>query len=327
MIEGPGLDKLNLIMPRGMHLNRTFARHWNNPENVKLFKIRPGEGYHKTGDLRDVGLDLRLSCGLKWNDKAGMKVEVLGMGAKTYSDVDSLLRHVVDGDPDEGELVRVDLTADLEGIRVKEFERAMYVKYKQTSQTEYHDGVTRNFRRGRGDTLYFGRKDQTRIYNKTEHRKVLLIALNKRRRRFNEPPKSFVEEYGYEPTEIRTRVERQCGERAAERLWGVKHLGEIHRLADVNPFANFKFVQDAKRGKELEQMAPVMQLLLSLLREKTEETSVSETRCYVRQFYENPRSCRKFLQENERFFMLPTLLSTELLTTQYRRSIIKQLAA
>lgn len=327
MVLGPGLDKLNLIYPGSVRLRPDFARQLRNPANIKILNIKPGEGYRETADLRGVNLDLRLSMGNRFNDKAGMKIEVIEVGAKSYSDVDGLLRQIVDGDPDVGELVRVDLTADFEKIRVSDFERAMYVTRKQTSQTEYADGVTRNFRRGRGDTIYFGRDDQVRIYNKTEHRKVLLNEENRKRRRGGLPLLTFFEMWGYEPTEIRTRVERQCGSRAAERLWNIKYLGEIHKLADVDPFANFKFLHDAKRGKDFDELGPTMQMLLDLLRDYTEQHSVIETRTFIRQRFENPRSCRKFLQEYESFFMHPTLLNGELLTAQFRRSIINQLAA
>jgi hypothetical protein len=328
MVIGPGLDKLNLIFPGKMRLDPTFARHWNNEANIKLLKIRPGEGYAKTGDLRGVNIDARLSCGLRFNDKAGVKLEIFEVGKKAYSEIDAVLRQVMHGDVNDGEFSRVDLTADLTGIRVNEVERAMYVRFKQTSQTEYADGVTRNFRRGRGDTIYFGRGgDQVRVYNKTEHRKVLLAKENARRRRHGYETKTFFEEYGYEPTEIRTRVERQCGERGTDRLWGIKRWGEVHRLADVDPFANFRFVGDVKRGKDFRELEPRQQLLLDLLRDYSDRHSVAETRTMIKQYYDNPRVCRKFLQNFERFWMHQTVVTGELLKMRFRESIVAQLAA
>lgn len=327
MVIGPGLDKLNVIFPSKMRLEPTFARHWNNEANAKLLRIRPGKDYKKVGDLRDVGIDAQLSCGLRFNDRAGAKLEIFDVGSKTYSQIDALMRQIMHGDVDDGGLVRVDLTADLEGIRVSDFERAMYVKYKQTSQTEYADGVTRNFRRGRGDTIYFGRGDQVRVYNKTEHRKVLLAKENAKRRRHNLATLTFFERWGYEPTEIRTRVERQCGDRIAEKLWGIKQWGEIHHLAEVDPFARFRFVTDAKRGKEYHQLDGLMKVTLDLLRDHTDRKSVVETRMFIRERYENQRSARKFLQDYERFFMHQTVVTGELLKMRYQESIITQLAA
>lgn len=332
MVKGPGLDKLDMELPPGMPWKPLFGRIWNNENRERDFKMTYGGMYQKTGDLRWMGLDARLACGHRFHEKLGPKIEIIGMGKKTYSDVVGIVEELIEGDAMESAMLRVDLTADTEGIPVSEFERALYLRNMQTSQTEYgdpvNDVIVRAYQRGKGETIYFNtRNGQVRIYNKTEHRRKLLIALNNKRRRHNEPMTTFEEEYGYDPKEIRTRVEKQCGARLAEKLWGIRTLGEIHRLADVKPFYNFKFARDAKRGEDFDQLGPSMALLMDLLRDFATDHSLVETRHKIRQRFDNPRSYRKFIQEYESHFTPKTQLTREMLTDQYRRSIIAQLAA
>lgn len=333
MVIGPGLDKLDLELPPGMPWKGVFANAWNNEGNDKLFKVTYGGMYQKAGDLRGVGLDARLSCGHRFHEKLGPKLEILGMGKKTFSDVIGIVDELLDGDACEAAMLRVDLTADTAGIPVSEFEKALYVRNKQTSQTEYGkaggaDVVERAYRRGKGQTIYFGRgAHQTRIYNKTEHRIVLLNLLNRERKQHDQPTKNFQEEYGYNPSEIRTRVELQCGNRGAEKLWGISRLGEIHRLADVSPFYNFRFAHDAKRVRELDELDVMTRGFILLLREHAINHSLAETRCFLRQLYDKPDSYRKFIRRYEALFMPQTQLTQQFLNAQYRRSIVEQLAA
>jgi hypothetical protein len=332
MVSGPGLDKLDLELPVGASWRPDFGRLWNNEHNEKLLKVVTGGMYQKSGDLRGIGLDARLSCGHRFYEKLGPKVEIFGMGKKTFSDVVGIVEEIIDGDACDSSMLRVDLTADTAGIGVTEFERSLYLRNMQTSQNEYGgykpEQMERSYRRGKAETLYFNRGvGQVRIYNKTEHRKVLLIALNKQRRRHNEPTKTFFEEYGYDPSEIRTRVEKQCGGRLAEKLWGIRKLGEIHRLADVRPFHNFKFARDGAGDYELCDLHGVTRGFILLLRDRAETKGVADVRMFLKQTFDDPRRCREFVKRYEHLFMPQTQLTREALTAQYRHSIVAQLAA
>lgn len=332
MVTQPGLDKLNLELEARGGFNPEFRRIWNSERHEKELKIIYGGMYEKVGDLRAFGIDARLSCGNRFHPKAGPKLEIFKVGEKSISDIVEIHERVGGGDVWKAQITRVDLTADFIGVGVDEFERSMYLRYGQTTQDEYGKynpaQMERAYRRGKAETVYFNRRDgQVRIYNKTEHRKVLLAALNRKRRRFGEPEKTFIEEYGYDPSETHTRVEKQCGGRLPEKLWGIRELGQIHHLADVRPFDNFKFASDGRGDAELAELAPMTRSFILALREMAIGKGVAHVRMFLKQSYGDPRQTRLFIQKYEHLFMPQTHLNRETLNEQYRRSIVRQLAA
>lgn len=334
MVTQPGLDKLNLELPARGGFTPEFGRRWNteNEQNNKLFKMVYGGMYQKVGDLREYGVDGRLSCGSRYHPHTGPKLEIFKVGEKNISDIVEIIEQVSGGDPWKSTIMRADLTADFIGLGVDVFERGMYVKGGQTTQNEYgkYDPaqMERAYRRGKSETVYFNRRDgQVRIYNKTEHRKVLLIAENRRRRRRNEPEKTFYEEYGHEPSEIHTRVEKQCGGRLPEKLWGIREFGQIHHLADVRPFDNFKFALDGRGDAELAELSPMTRSFIISLRFMAVNKGMAHVRMFLKQTYGDARQARLFIQKYEHLFMPQTELTREVLNQQYQRSIIRQLAA
>lgn len=332
MVTQPGLDKLNLELEARAGFNPEFARVWNSERYDKDLKMKYGGMYQKVGDLRVLGIDARLSCGNRFHPKAGPKMEVFKVGEKSVSDVVEIHERVGGGDVWKAQITRVDLTADFIGPTVDEFERSMYLKHGQTTQDEYGKynpaQMERAYRRGKAETLYFNRRDgQVRIYNKTAHRKVLLIALNRKRKRCGEPEKTFLEEYGYDESETHTRVEKQCGARLPEKLWGIRDLGQIHHLADVRPFDNFKFATDGRGDAELAELAPMTRSFILSLRFMAISKGVAHVRMFLKQTYGDPRQTRLFIQKYEHLFMPETRLNRETLNEQYRRSIVRQLAA
>lgn len=331
MVKGPGLDRLELIFPGETRLKPKFAEHWNSPVNDRIFKMSSDAHYMKTGDLRGIGLDARLACGNRHYFQAGPKLTIFRMGEKAISEVIGIAEEIFDTDIWKASMPRVDLTADTEGVTVNEFEQGLYVLHKQTSQTEYGetDKVDRAYRRGKAESIYFGRgKGQVRIYNKTEEREMLLRKLNRAHKRHNKPIRIFQEEYGYDPLGLpRTRVEKQCGGRLAEDLWGIRYLGDIHRLADVDPFANFRFACDLKQGKALNDLDDSMRAYILLLRRMAIERSLADVDLFLKQTYRNPENLKKFKQRYRTLYTPEALITRQSLTEQYRRSIIEQLAA
>lgn len=331
MVTQPGLDKLNLELEARGGFNPQFRKDWNNERYAKDLKIIYGGMYEKVGDLRTFGIDARLSCGNRFHPKAGPKLEIFKVGEKSISEIVEIHERVGGGDVWKSQITRVDLTADFIGPGVDVFEHALYLKGGQTTQNEYGKynpaQMERAYRRGKSQTLYFNRRDgQVRIYNKTEHRKVLLQGLNRQRKRYNEPEKTFIEEYGYDPSETHTRVEKQCGARLPEKLWGIRELGQIHHLADVRPFDNFRFQSDGRGAAELAELAPMTRGFVLALREMAQTRSVAHVRMFLKQVYDDPRRCREFVQRYEHLFMPSTQLTRELLNDQYQRSIVRQLA-
>jgi hypothetical protein len=337
------IDKMNVIGPQQLRLKESLTRHLNDEKNAKILKFGSDQYYERTAVLSAIklsdtkGLDVRLSWGNRFQRDSGIKAEIFEMGSKNISDVYAILGEVFDGAPDEADFVRLDLTADVENIPVSDFEQGMYVAYKQRSQTEHSDTgprINRGFRRGAAETLYFGgiKSGQVKIYNKTEHRKLLLMNENKRLRRFSNPfvpfvPITFEERWGYDSGEIRTRIEKQCGSRLAAELWGIEKLGQAYMLADVEPFIGFRFQGDAKKNKQLEDLDPAMRGFIILLRRLAVTDSVAEMRRFLKSLYPNPASLRQFWKRHERLIMPETQLTREFLNAEYRRTTLVQLAA
>lgn len=336
------LDKLDVEVPTALaKWNPEFKRHWDNPQNDRLFKKHEGSGlYLVTADLRDAGIPIRLSLGHKHHDKLGPKVEIIGVGEMGYSDWVGRIEEVFDVDGNEAELLRVDLTADIPGVTVSEIGRTMYCKFKATTQQEYGQGddqgessihLSTTHNRFAAQTLYYGRKPrQVRIYDKTRHRaEVILREVHRKQRRAGEELCSFEQYFGYDQSETITRVERQMGARESSEAWGISKVGEIHKLEKCDPFARLKFIDEVKRGDTLAKITGPRRVAIDYLREMVEREGVDRMRAYLRSRYrsDQSRAYRKFMQENEHLILAGTAVSRAKLTSEYRDSLRKQLAA
>lgn len=326
------IDKLDLEIPRKMPFKSEFAKHWNNPENDKIFKKRSGGLYLVSADLRGVGIPAMMHVAHKHHDKLGPKLEIIGAGSMTFSQWVDVHGAIFDGEPWDDAILRADLTGDIRGVPVADFGRAMWCKYKFTNQQEYgeFDHKTTTLNRFAAQTLYYGRKPrQIRFYDKTRHRQqVLLPQLHRQQKREGLELSTFEEAFGYQSNVIVTRAERQMGARETAQAWGVESLGDIHRLAKCDPFEKLQFAQDARGGVSYADLEPRQQMLITLLREKVEADGIDHARAWIRGFYTVARSQRKFWAENEHLILEASpLISKEKLTEQYQASILEQLAA
>jgi len=178
------------------------------------------------------------------------KLEILRAGDKTIPEMRELAGRVFASDPDELAIMRVDLTADIEGVPVDFFKRHSMVQCKQTRRelgtVEHYQVVAK----GKAETLYSGVKpNQIRIYDKTGERRM---QYGKYLRRFAresaELPESaeieattFEAMYGHGMYDVITRVERQVAARDVEKI-GVATLRALRLKADaLNPFAKMVF--------------------------------------------------------------------------------------
>ena len=327
-----GIDKLDLSVSAKARFTPAFKRAWNSPEIEKLKK--PGGLYSVKADLRKVGLPVIVSFEHLHHKHLGPKMEIQRAGDMYYSQLAEVHEQIFEGDAFEDEILRVDLTADVHGVTVQEYGRAMWHLYKQTHQQEYGDGdyyhLTRSVGRGAAQTLYYGRKPhQMRFYNKTLHRlQVLLPALHRQQKKHGIPPSSFQEVYGYDPFEIVTRVERHMGDRETRDVWGVQKFGEIHRLAQCDPFERLRFVEDARGGRSLNDLDGAARAFILLLRNERDDVGVDQMKTWLRSQYRDPRAFRKYWQENEHLILDHNpAIARENLTRQYRSSLMKQLAA
>jgi hypothetical protein len=161
-------------------------------------------------------------------------------------------------DPDEMGIMRVDLTADLEGVPVDFFKRHSVVKCKQTRRQHLLVEHGEVIAKGMAETLYSGVKpNQIRIYDKTAERRMQYQKYCNRFARESgllpksaEKPKAttFEELYGHGMWDTITRVERQVAARDVEKM-GIETLRSLRLKADLlDPFAKMVFFN----GKEPE---------------------------------------------------------------------------
>jgi hypothetical protein len=337
------VDTLHLEVPATMPFRADFAKAWNGPENEKHFQKTGGGLYLVASDLRSyTGIPARLSVGHRHHKKLGPKLEIFQAGDKCRTEWIETVEAIFAGDAEESAILRADLTGDVRGVPVGVFERAIYAKFKHTAQSEYGGPGERtleeleelacSYSRFDAQTLYFGRKPcQLRIYDKTRHRlKVLLVQKNKLRRRAGLEPVSFFEEYGYNPREVVTRVERQMGAREPAKAFGVKYLGEIHRLMKCDPFERLQLAGDLGGViEELEEIEGARRLLVCYIRDHIERTGLQDARAFGRAQFRRPASFRKFWAENEHLIFAtagPGVTRADL-TAEFHQSLQVQLAA
>lgn len=341
------IDKLDLKIAGGVKLKPKFAKHWGNPDNDTIFKKYRSGGRRlvEAGELGRAfpGVDARLTVGNPFHDNWGAKLEIRETAKKGFSDFVGIFDEIFDGDACLSEVLRGDLKVDVPGVPVPEFERSMYVQRKQTRQTEYDaaqpPGVDKAYGRRDGQTLYFGRGDgQVRIYDKLAELKFKLVEANKQRTRQGQRKKTFAEENGFDPIGILTRVEEQSGGRLFEPRYGVRVLGELHKLADARPFKNFRFATDGKGEKELNELDPLTRCAVMAMREYVKSHSAVEAREFLCQVYvpnesrtkaSVDRLRRRFIQKYEHLFLRPAIamVGTTYLVDKYRESVRRQLAA
>jgi hypothetical protein len=335
------VDKLDLEVPQKLPFRRDFHKLWNGPDADQVFKKRSGGLYEVTADLRGVGIDAMLSCGHKHHKKLGPKLEILRAGDKTFSAWAEVHDQVFQGEAWDDEILRADLTADVRGVPVGYFERAMWCKFKHTTQQEYGEPgqhseselreMAAAFSRFDAQTLYYGRKPrQVRFYDKTRHRlKVLLPAINRERKQHGLELVSFADVYGYDQREIVTRAERQMGARETAEAWGVVSLGEIHRLAKFDPFERLRFAADARGGPGLGELEGMRAAFIDLMRDRIERTGLEDARAWLRGKFTKPNSFRHFWADNEHLILSVrgSKVTRAELTQEYRRSLGLQLAA
>lgn len=326
------IDKLDLEVPQSRRFRPDFARAWNGPENEKIFRKTTGGLYLVTADLRGIGIPARLSCGHKHHEKLGPKLEIIGAGDMPFSQWAGIHEEIFEGEAWEDAILRADLTADVKGVSVSDLGKMMTCKFKHTNQQEYGDTahVTASYARFAAQSLYYGRKPrQTRIYDKTLHRLcVLLPAIHRGQRKRGETLSTFEDVYGYPPSHMVTRVERQMGARETSEAWGVGVLGEIPRLMKCDPFENLRFIRGDADGLELCELDGTQCMLIELLRERVDQDGLDQARAWIRGRFSKANTYRKFWRENEHLIVRANpAITREALAMEYRRTLAAQLAA
>lgn len=176
------IDKIEaMIEPNTNFRGELHAFDWGLRDNPFCPTVRPSKFYHAVADLRPFGFDAMLHYQQK---RYGThKVELFETGKKGMAEIQDTLERIVDCDPGDCRLGRIDLAADVRDVSLSWFREHTYVQHKQficahaklveDEQTEMGKKIYQ--------TLYFGKRPScVRIYDKVAER-VAQFELMKRR--------------------------------------------------------------------------------------------------------------------------------------------------
>jgi hypothetical protein len=248
------------------------------------------------------------------------KVELLDTGTATLDEMIARIERIFAVDARGLEVMRIDLTADIEGVPVHAFRGTVRAKWKRSaSEIGRYTLVGKlgieTFTLGRRPNVY-------RVYNKiTELRHQ--YSLLKRRNKGSIA--SFEELYGY-PEEglILTRVERQIagGRVPAE----IATVGKLVKLPDFDPFSRLEIEVGSARKPDPESMR-----FSEYLKGRGFAEVVREQGCIQNAVrFANKRSPGNGARFAKRFsgFLAGSefTLTEEQIFFRYRESVLKQLA-
>ncbi len=250
------IDKLDLRVPGHVPFTKQFADVYQfESRNEKRW--RKSNHYVRVANFEDCGYEMLLHMGCTMTKQPIHKLEVLRAGDKTVPQMRELAGSVFDMNPDDLGIMRVDLTADIEGVPVDFFKRHTVVQHKRTRREFGTLEGYQTIAQGKAETLYSGVKpNQIRIYDKTSERRMQFEKMCVRfARETAELPESveieapdFEKIYGHGMWDVITRVERQVAARDVEKL-GLVSLRALRLKADLlNPFEKMIFFD----GKEPE---------------------------------------------------------------------------
>jgi hypothetical protein len=291
------IDALTGRVPAYVPLAATFEPILEAARKKQIMQTAPH--FREAGDFRPMGLDVRLSLfsspGMKgWKGSDGQKretripthrLEIYDTGKKTITEMRAALLTVFDCDPDDIEVTRIDLCADVEGVPVEWFARRVIVAHKRV-QREIQ--IVR-LAKGTVETWYAGKKpNQVRIYDKTAERRAELRRDNLRRQREGADELTFEEAYGYAPEKIVTRVERQYG---GGRV-GV--FSAMAQLRNVNPFSVLEIKKGGPTEAELEARAETVteRLAGKMIHRMAEERGAQYVKAWIREAAGNSNAAR-----------------------------------
>lgn len=166
------IDKIEAMIEPNTHFRGELnSFDWGLRDNPFCQTVHPSKFYHAVADLRPFGYDAMLHYQQK---RYGThKVELFETGKKGMAEIQNTLERIVDCDPGDCRLGRIDLCADVRDVSLSWFRDHTYVQYKQficahakvieDEQTEMGKKIYQ--------TLYFGKRPScVRIYDKVAER-------------------------------------------------------------------------------------------------------------------------------------------------------------
>ena len=204
--------------------------------------VRRSQHYQGVIDLRPFGFDAILHAYFRRQGRPNHKLELIDSGDKSLSQMARIVAGVFEVNPEDLELMRVDLAADLPEIPVAHVYQLLRVKLKRSA-----DAIGElDFETIGGRRLEYFRYGKSpnclRVYDKPAECKARMPQILKRVSPDAELP-TFQDLFGFSPDATLTRVERQAGGgRVPNEL---AKFGQLKEAADFNPFANIEIL----RGK------------------------------------------------------------------------------
>lgn len=176
------IDKIEAMIEPNVHFRgdlHTFD--WGLRDNPFCTSVRPSKYYHAVADLRPFGHDAMLHYQQKRYKTH--KVELFETGKKGMAEIHSILEKIVDCDPGDCRLGRVDLAADVRDVSLSWFRDHTWVQYKQflCAHAKMVEDEMTEMGKKIYQTLYFGKRPSClRLYDKVAER-VSYFELWKRR--------------------------------------------------------------------------------------------------------------------------------------------------
>ncbi len=324
------IDKIELRLPRVTLFRPAVREFMADSRHFKKSSRTMGSGrYEWVTDLRPVGIDALLHYSLKREEndphEGESKLELLDTGTKGYSDLLAQVEKTIEGPPEDLDIMRIDLCADMHGVPVDWFLGRLRVKFKRIA---HEMGIPKYQRIGKAgiQTVSAGKRPNiVRVYDKVAESKDQLRRLQ-RKRSWEADELTLEREFGISEDAVITRVERQFGGQRIPRA--IDCFGRLSRLPEFNPFTNIEICNGTGAR-------------VPTIRECGLDTWLTGTALHRLQVEMGVQQFRRWLSANSRGnaaryrkryadFLQPdgdNLLTTETIFQTYRESVMRQLAA
>jgi hypothetical protein len=324
------IDKVDVKIPLKAHFTREFGELYSEIRNdPRLNPFRRSQHYESAGDLRKFGYDAVLHMNCIRDRKGSHKLELLDTGRMGYAMMCHEIERVFDLDARRLDLMRLDLAADVRGVRVAWFVRHMRAQYKRFAcdigQVDAETLLYARMGQQEVQTLYFGKRPNCfRVYDKIAEYRHQYARLIRGVSDAAELP-TFEQVYGHpEGGVILTRVERQMGGGRIPKQ--VDTFAKLKAAAFFNPFDKLRFLGAAEQEPQIEACGFKVYAVGMWLRNSIEDIGFHRTRAFVnkhcgRHWDRIAKQYREFLPSAD------AGITPEQLFGIYRDSVRRQLAA
>jgi len=324
------IDKLELRLPARTQLRAEVREFMLESRHFKNSTRTMGSGrYEWVTDIRPVGIDALLHFGLKRQEndphEGEHKLELLDTGTKGYSELLAQTEATVDCSPDEFEIMRADLCADIVGVPIEWFLARTRIKFKRICH-EVGDLKYQRIGKAGIQTLSAGKRPNiVRIYDKKAEYKDQLRKLQRKRSR-DADQLTLESEFGISESSVITRVERQFGGHRVPQL--IDCFGKLSRLPEFNPFTNLEICNGTgARVPTIPECGLDRWLTGNSLRQLRDEMGEQQ---FHRWLSANSDGNAARYKKRYSDFLNPDadqVLTAETIFETYRESVMKQLAA